>query len=222
VRAAVPSHPDDGVVMQIIEPSVELLWVTPEAAKMIELAARTCYKSEDKYDPSKTAAFLDRIINQNHHESVGEHASASFRIITDRGITHEIVRHRLASYSQESTRYVNYTKDKHGGGSIQFIHPLGLTPEQIAFSERAFAIEEALYNEAIALGMTPQQARDYLPNGVKTEIVWTANFREWALVRKLRKAKSAHPKMRVVADMIDFNLCGACPEFFGQYKPLEV
>ena len=179
------------------------------------MATRTCYKSEASYDPAKSAAFLDRIVNQNHHESVVEHAVASFRIITDRGITHEIVRHRLASYSQESTRYVNYSKDKHGGGNIQFIHPLDLTPEQLEFSVRAYTIIEGLYNEALSLGMTPQQARDYLPNGVKTEIVMTANFREWLHFIKLRTAAAAHPKMRVVAKAIQAILHQNCPEIFS-------
>jgi thymidylate synthase (FAD) len=202
--------------MKIIGPSVELLWITPDAAKQVEMATRTCYKSEDAYSPERTAAFLDKIVNQYHHESVVEHGVASFRIITDRGITHELVRHRIASYSQESTRYVNYTKDKHGGGNIQFIHPLDLTPEQLEFSEWAYTTIESIYNKAIAIGMSPQQAREYLPNGVKTEIVMTTNFRSWLNFIKLRTAKGAHPKMQVVAKLIQTILCKEVPEIFGQ------
>jgi len=202
--------------MRIIEPSVELLWITPDAAKQVEMATRTCYKSEDSYDPEKTAAFLDKIVNQYHHESVVEHGVASFRIICDRGITHEIVRHRIASYSQESTRYVNYCKDKHGAGDLQFIYPLGMTEVMRAFAEHAYTVEQGLYNDAIQLGFTPQMARDFLPNGVKTEIVMTTNFRSWLNFIKLRTAKGAHPKMQVVAKMVQSILCKEVPEIFGQ------
>lgn len=202
--------------MQIIEPSVELLWVTPNAAYNVEMATRTAYKSEAAYDPEKSPAFLDRVIKQMHHESVVEHACASFRIITDRGITHEIVRHRLASYTQESTRYVNYMKDKHGAGDIKFIPPLvcQFDPAKMEFAKRAFEQEQQVYNDAISFGFTPQEARDFLPNGVKTEIVMTCNFREWLHFLKLRTAPAAHPKMRVVAKMIAAELHKACPEIF--------
>jgi thymidylate synthase (FAD) len=182
---------------------------------MIEKAARTCYRSDSTSESS--ADFVRRIALNKGHASVVEHAVASLRFITDRGITHEMVRHRIASYSQESTRYVNYTKDKHGGGDIKFIHPVGLTPEQVAFSERAFTIEQDLYNEAISLGMTPQQARYYLPNGVKTEIVMTCNAREWMHVCSLRTSKAAHPNMQVVAKMAGYILAEWCPCLFGEH-----
>lgn len=201
--------------MKIIEPSVELIWITPDAAKNIDLATRTAYKSEGNYDPAKTPAFLDKILNQFHHESVVEHASASFRIICDRGITHELVRHRIASYTQESTRYVNYTKDKHGGGDIQFILPLGLDEAQKKMLAMAYENAERWYNALIEDGLTPQQARDVLPNGIKTEIVMTANFREWLHFIKLRAAPSAHPKMQVIAKKIQEILRQNCPEIFG-------
>jgi thymidylate synthase (FAD) len=183
----------------IIEPVVSLEWQSPLPEHFIERATRTAYKSDPSAAPESRDQFLSRIIEQYGHESVVEHAVASLRIITDRGITHEIVRHRIASYTQESTRYVNYTKDKHGGGDLRFIHPEGLTEAQKVFSEEAFLIEQDIYNRAIAIGMTPQQARYYLPNGVKTEIVMTANAREWRHFLKLRTAKGAHPNMRVVA-----------------------
>lgn len=204
--------------MKIIKPSITLEWATPDPTKMIERAARTCYRSSPSKESSED--FVKRIVLQNGHKSVMEHISASLRIICDRGISHEIVRHRLASYSQESTRYVNYTNEKHGGGEIQFIHPLGLTEEQIKFSERAYQIEQDLYNEAINLGMSPQQARDYLPNGVKTELVMTANAREWRdSFLALRTSKAAHPKMRKVAQMAGAILYSWCPCLFEEYHP---
>ena len=203
--------------MTIIEPSVSLEWITGNSAMRIERAARTCYKSTPGATQESTDDFVKRISLNQGHESVIEHAVASFRIFCDRGISHEIVRHRLASYSQESTRYVNYCKEKHGGGDIQFIHPLDLTPEQLEFSVRAYTIMEGLYNEAIALGMKPQQARDYLPHGVKTELVMTANFREWRHFLKLRTSKAAHPKMRTIAKLIGGVLATHCPALFEEW-----
>jgi thymidylate synthase (FAD) len=181
--------------------------------KILEIAGRTCYKSEDKITDSSHKDFISMVCKRNH-ESVLEHSSASFKIITDRGISHELVRHRIASFSQESTRYVNYTKDKHGKGDIQFILPEDLTDVQKAFFLRAYEIEQNLYNEAIALGCTPQQARDVLPNGVKTELVMTCNFREWKHIMALRDANPAHPKMRVLARMLHIELCKIEPTVF--------
>src|SRR3990167_9152326 len=134
---------------------------------LIEQAGRVCYKSEDKITLDSSTEFINKIC-KNKHASVLEHSCASIRIITDRGISHEIVRHRLASYSQESTRYVNYTKEKHGKGDIQFILPEGLTPEQLDLFMDKYAADQTFYNKAIELGCTPQQARDGLPTGLKT------------------------------------------------------
>lgn len=201
--------------MTIIELNVELESITANATKLIESAARTCYKSVPIDESSDD--FVYRVSINQGHASVIEHASASFRIICDRGISHEIVRHRIASYSQESTRYVNYRKPKHGDGNIKFIHPLDLTPIQLEFSVRAYVVIEGLYNEAIDLGMTAQQARDYLCNGAKTEILMTANFREWLHFLKLRTSNAAHPKMQVIAKKIGTILAVECPCLFDQY-----
>ncbi len=207
--------------MTIIEPSVTVEWTSPDPEHFIERAARTSYKSDPSATPESRDTFIRRIAIQNGHESVVEHACASLRFITDRGITHEMVRHRIASYTQESTRYVNYTKDKHGGGDIKFIHPVGLTDVQRAFSVHAFQVEQDIYNDAIALGMTPQQARYYLPNGVRTEIVMTCNAREWRHFLKLRTAAGAHPNMRVVARMAAVHLCAWSPVLFDPSIYLE-
>lgn len=203
--------------MKIIEPVVSLEWITPDALVHIERAGRTAYKSEDLITPTSNIAFVDKINTLGHH-SVLEHAVASLRFVTDRGISHEIVRHRIASYTQESTRYVNYAKAKHGGGDIKFILPLGLTPDQMEFAIHAFEVEEALYSEAIIMGFTPQQARDFLPTGVKTELVMTANFREYSHFLTLRTNGRAHPKMRVVAQMAANILADACPAVFGKFR----
>ena len=110
--------------MKIEKQSVSVIWVTPDPEKAIERAGRTCYKSEDKITDSSAARFAEQMTATGHHAMI-EHASASLRIITDRGISHEIVRHRLASYAQESTRYCNYTKDKFEG-QIAVICPPGI------------------------------------------------------------------------------------------------
>ena len=185
--------------MRIIEPEVTLEWATPRAAKMIERAAKTCYKSAPCQTAAETDAFIDKVANQSAHESVIEHVVISTRWVIDRGVSHELVRHRIAAFSQESTRYVNYCKEKHGGGDIQFLLPVDLSPAKREFAIRAYEAEERIYNEAIALGFTPQEARDFLPNGVKTELVMTVNAREARHILKLRTAPAAHPKMRVAA-----------------------
>jgi thymidylate synthase (FAD) len=200
--------------MIIVKPSVQLLWITPDSAKNIELATRTCYKSEDSYDPQKTAAFLDKIVNQYHHESVIEHGVASFRIVCDRGVSHEIVRHRIASYSQESTRYCNYGKDKFGN-QISVLEPPGLTTPQQLVWLRAMESAETAYFQLINAKVSPQIARSVLPNSLKTELVMTTNFRSWLNFLKLRTASGAHPQIREIALEIQKILQSECPEIFG-------
>lgn len=182
---------------------------------LIEQAGRTCYKSEDKITHDSCKSFIEKL-NKLQHHSVLEHSCASIRIITDRGISHEIVRHRIASYSQESTRYVNYSKEKHGAGDIQFVLPVGLTSEQEALFLTKYEADQAFYNRAIEMGCTAQQARDGLPNGLKTELVMTCNFREWLHFDKLRRAPAAHPKMQVLAKLIHDILLKVAPNVFRE------
>jgi len=198
--------------MRIIKPSVELIWITPDAEKAIEFGARVCYKSEDKYDPARTPAFLDKIIHQYHHESVVEHAAACFHIVCDRGVSHEMVRHRLASFSQESTRYCNYGKKDAG---IAVIQPPDLDGAQIAEWRNAMSAAEDAYLAMLEKGCTPQIARSVLPTCLKTEMRMTANFREWMHIIKLRTAKAAHPQMREIALEIQRILQGRAPAIFG-------
>jgi thymidylate synthase (FAD) len=199
--------------MKVVDPQVSLEWITPMPLQAIERAGRTCYKSEDKITDDSAEVFC-RMIYKRGHESVVEHAVASVRIICDRGVTHEIVRHRLASYSQESTRYCNYGKDKFNG-QIQVIMPPDMTEEQKAEWWDAMCYAEKKYLRMLELGATPQIARSVLPTGLKTEIVMTANFREWRHFLKLRTDKAAHPQMREVALMIQVILAEKCPFVFG-------
>lgn len=171
----------------------------------IERAGRTCYKSEDKITVESAKTFVKAIMNKNH-ESVLEHVSMSVRIITDRGVTHEIVRHRIASYSQESTRYCNYSKDKFGN-ELTFICPVEIkTNCDLGYFNWIGAMQQAerFYLNMIKEGCPPQLARSVLPNSLKTEIVMTANLREWKHFFKLRTSPAAHPQMKALAkDMLE-------------------
>lgn len=186
-----------GQIVKIVKQSAELLWITPESEKMIELAGRICYKSEDKITEESASKFVDIICNVVKHHSVIEHAVASFRFITDRGVSHELVRHRLASYSQESTRYCNYSKDKFNN-EISVIEPIGLTYEQRSIWEATCLTCETRYLELLKTGCSHQIARAILPTCLKTEIVMTANFREWLTVFKMRCDEKAHPQIREI------------------------
>jgi thymidylate synthase (FAD) len=200
--------------MKIVPQSVELLWITPDPYKHIEMSGRVCYKSEDKITEDSAVKFCN-MIKQRGHESVVEHAVASFKIVCDRGVSHEIVRHRIASYSQESTRYCNYSKDKFGT-EITVILPPGLADEPIlyAFWEDAMKDAEGSYLQLISRGVSPQIARSVLPTCLKTEIVMTANFREWMHFIKLRTSPAAHPQIREIANQIRLVLEAHCPTIF--------
>ncbi|MBU1169385.1 MAG: FAD-dependent thymidylate synthase [Proteobacteria bacterium] len=183
--------------MKIVKPSVELLWITENPESQIELAGRTCYKSEDKITPDSAQLFSRKMREHGHHAMI-EHAVASFRIITDRGITHEIVRHRLASFAQESTRYCNYSSDKFEN-QCSFIEPPNLTDTQRELWERACLDAEKSYFSLLEAGCSAQIARSVLPTCLKTELVMMANFREWRHFITLRGAKAAHPQIRPIA-----------------------
>lgn len=184
--------------MKIVEQSVDCLACTPDAVRLIEAAGRTCYKSEDKITDTSAEQFV-RMVLKRGHESVTEHASATFRVVCDRGISHEIVRHRIASFSQESTRYCNYGSR---GGEIKIVESLGIPENVIQRRTRIMELVEEEYLLEIKEGLAPQVARDILPTYLKTEIVWTANFREWRHVMRLRTSKAAHPKIRIIAGLI--------------------
>ena len=181
--------------MKLVKPTATIITDIKgdEILKRLERAGRTCYKSEDKITEESSKKLIKAIIKRGH-ESVLEHESISVRVICDRGISHEIVRHRIASYSQESTRYVNY-KNK----EIEFIVPLNLTTTQYQHWEDCMLTCEETYNLLIEQGCTPQIARSVLPNSLKTELVMTMNLRSWRNFFKLRTANDAHPQIREIA-----------------------
>lgn len=190
--------------MRIIEPSVEILTpIDGEAIlKMLEAVGRTCYKSEDKIQEGSAEKFISNIVNRGH-EAVIEHYNITVKFICDRGVTHEIVRHRLASYCQESTRYCNYANDKFNG-EITVIKPMFLEVGTDGWElwHDACAMAEKFYFDLLDFGCTPQEARAVLPNSLKTELVMTANIREFRHFFNLRCSKAAHPQMREVANML--------------------
>jgi len=196
--------------IEFIHQSFEI-WNFPsrEYTRMLEDAGRICYKSESRGEPEK---FIQKLVERGH-ESVIEHAHVTVKFVTNRGVTHELVRHRLASYSQESTRYCNYS------GKMRFVYPVWVNisfeewyhkiirggsvadlfpqkPEDAFFRNCLEAA--AAYNDLIKLGWTPEKAREVLPNALATEIVMTANLREWRHIFKLRCSKRAHPQIRLL------------------------
>lgn len=182
--------------MKIIGPSYEIEEFNGmELLRRIEKAGRVCYKSEEKITEDSAIPFINKILERGH-ESVIEHEKVTVKIICDRGISHEIVRHRIASYSQESTRYCNYGKD----GEVTFIKPFFFAGDPARWFEWKIAMLqcEKTYLKLLGVGCSPQEARSVLPNSLKTEIVVTYNLREWRHFFKLRTAPSAHPQMREI------------------------
>ena len=205
--------------MKIVTPSVTLLHHTPDAEKVIERAGRVCWKSEEKITEDSHVAFIKMLMEPGRkHESVLEHASAGFSIVCDRGISHEIVRHRIASYSQASTRYCCYAKDKFGG-EISVIRPSGIEESSDAYWWWWLGCSNAeqAYLKLIELKVPPQNARSVLPTCLATEIVWTANLREWLHILSLRSAKAAHPDIRIIMEMIKPHLVSIAPTIFEEY-----
>lgn len=186
--------------MKIIEPSFEFIGNIDADSILtnLEIAGRVCYKSENKITENSKEEFIKGIINRGH-ESVLEHEKISVRIVCDRGITHEIVRHRIASYSQESTRYCNYNSEKFGN-ELTFIKPYFWEEDSEEYKEwlDVMQVVETTYLNMIANGVQPQQARSILPNSLKTEIIVTMDLREWRHFFKLRTAAAAHPQMREI------------------------
>jgi thymidylate synthase (FAD) len=189
--------------MRLIRPYTEIMQFTC-SPELIELAGRTCYQSEPK---GNSEAFVKMLLSRTH-ESVIEHSMVTVKFVIDRGVSHELVRHRLMSISQESTRYCRYGKDGH----VTFVIPpwVAIEPDEYEQDEvyygtpadetwfDAILRAERMYLQLLEDGWGPQQARSVLPNSLKTEIVVTANAREWRHIFRLRCDKAAHPQMREV------------------------
>jgi len=200
--------------MRIVEPSVRLVHATPDPARIVEEMGRICYQSS-----GETGGDFTRMLVKRGHESVLEHVSAGFRIVTDRGVTHELVRHRIASFSQESTRYCDYTGERFGG-DLSFIEPPGLEGGESSRRGWSSAVSyaEEVYRALRTSGVSPQIARSVLPNSLKSEIGMTANAREWRHFLKLRLSVASHPQMRHIAEMLCVQLAEWFPDAFKEFQ----
>ena len=184
--------------MRIIKPYTEIYGDIngKEILKKIEWVGRTCYKSEDRIEEDSAEKFVAGLIKRGH-EAILEHDSITVKFVVDRGVSHEIVRHRLASFAQESTRYCNYAKEKFGN-EITVIEPCFWDKNSENYELWVHSMESAERAYFSFLLATPEKARAVLPNSLKTELVMTANLREWRHFFKLRAANTtgkAHPQM---------------------------
>lgn len=206
--------------MITIQPEIEILSTESyeDMLRRIEKIGRVCYKSEERIGEGTAEKFIAGIIKRGH-ESVIEHGSITVKVTCDRGVTHEIVRHRIASYSQESTRYCNYSKDAFGS-EITVIRPSFLTEGTPGWQywKVACRMAEKSYFELLDWGCTPQEARAVLPTCLKTEVVMTANLREWRHFFKLRTAPAAHPQMREVAIPLLHQMRSQVPVIFDDIE----
>ena len=217
--------------MRIIHPYVKSQMLPPRKVlyNLLEAAGRTCYLSE-RVEGDTTEKFIQRIMKRKHW-SVLEHGHLSVRMVCDRGVTHELVRHRIASYSQESTRYCNYSGDKFGGEikvidlATGFKYDLNNPKDLAKYEEWMAAMEDAErhYMRMLELGATPQEARSVLPTSTKTEIVVTMNVREWRHFLEMRwvgVSGTPHPQMQEIAEKVYDLLATYYPILFEDLKAL--
>lgn len=207
--------------MKIEQQSFEILTeISPNAEKelqLIEMAGRTCYKSEIG-DFEKCKNFVRTII-KNGHESVLEHSILTVRFVTSRSVSHQLVRHRLCAFSQESQRYCNYSKGKFNN-EVSFIPPVDISDAEFAAWKMSCANDEYEYMQAISRGQAPESCRAVLPNCTKTEIVMTANYREWRHILKERTSKRADPNMRALMTGLLTRLYFDIPVVFEDFKEI--
>jgi thymidylate synthase (FAD) len=207
--------------MKTIEPSFEFMHSISgkQILESIEKAGRVCYKSEDRITSDSAKSFIQKIL-QSGHESVIEHEKITIKIICDRGVSHEIVRHRIASYSQESTRYCNYSGSKFGN-ELTLIRPFYWNQDLEKYSiwQQTMQTIETNYNKLISMGARPEEARSILPNSLKTEIVVTMNLREWRHFFKLRTGTKAHPQMREITIPMLEKFKNEVPIVFDDIEP---
>lgn len=203
--------------MKIVNQSVEVISSCDqkEALRVIERAGRVCYKSEDKIKDGSAEKLVRKLL-ESGHESVIEHYNVTLKFVTDRGVTHELVRHRLASYSQVSTRYCNYAKDKFGG-EISVIKPNFNDEISEGIWKKSVKNAEAAYMDLVNNGVAPELARSVLPTCLATEIVMTCNLRQWRHVIAQRTSERAHPQIRELMGMALEVFRNRLPIFFEDF-----
>lgn len=198
--------------VDIIYPSRSTEWVNE--ARKIEAAARTCYKSENYVSEDSWKSLIKKL-KENNHGAMLEFGNFICRITTDRGVSHELVRHRLASYAQESTRYCNYGKNKFNN-ELTFIKPveIDISKNEFKIWKSAMEAAEESYLTMIEEKVKPENARSVLPNSLKTEVVMKCNWRELLHMLDLRTSAAAHPDIRYVMNMIKDVFMENIPELF--------
>ncbi len=207
--------------MKIIDQSYRILW---NPGDVIEQAARTCYRSEDKITKDGSSdKKMKEMLTGLGHTAMLEHSVLSVEFTTDRAIANELVRHRLCSFAQESTRYCNYSKDKFGG-ELTFIRPEWLhdyyTYEASLWADVCY-VTERNYLSLLKNGLKPEDARCVLPLSLATKLVMTTNYAEWRHILKLRTAKAAHPQMRALMIPLLKELQERIPVIFDDIKVEE-
>lgn len=190
--------------------------------KKIEWCGRVSHRSEDAQTDESWKRFIETVVLGHGDWSIVEHATATVDMLVDRGITHEVVRHRLFSYTQESTRFVNYEKKMPAG----FIDPLtsiagtGYAPSASVIWDRAINVVEQCYRELISMGLAPQIARSVFPNALASRIIITGNLRNWRHFFIMRTTKEAHPQMREVTIPLLAEFKSRIPILFDDIEPM--
>jgi len=213
---------------KIVQASYEILEYPTNAALSVERAARTCYKSEDRITEGSAVKLTQGLIDRGHHAMVEFGGWVVVKFVSNRGFTHELVRHRLSSLAQESTRYCNYSKGKFGG-EVAFVDPLWMLEEKVKDEEKRarwkaklldmWLAAEQSYMELVEDGCPAEIAREGLPIGTKAEIVIGANVREWRHIFTLRTSKKAHPRMRELMIPLLNDLREKIPVIFDDVGP---
>lgn len=203
--------------MHIIEPSVEIIdKIDPVAMlRKIERIGRVSHKSEGMMTEDSYKRFIPMLLKLQHM-SVFEHASVTVQIVTDRGISHELVRHRLSSFMQESQRYIKY-KD-----GLKFIYPSGMSAQERIVCYRAMLQCEENYNSMLRFGATAERARSVLTNDVATMLYVTANLRQWRWIFHERTTEFAHPDMCILMSNLLRMMQKNIPYVFDDIVPYEV
>jgi thymidylate synthase (FAD) len=191
---------------------VELIAITPDPEKVIEEAGRTCYVSFDRMDDTSEKDFIKRLLKMGH-ESPLEHACATFRIMNcSRAMTHQLVRHRMMSVSQQSQRYVSED-------AFTYVLPETIAPDQVADFHRDMTVIQEMYDKWRQRGLKKEDARFVLPNACTSEIVVTANFREWRHIFNLRLSPKAQWEIRQACEKILAILKQHAPTAFKDINP---
>src|ERR1700676_1684182 len=209
--------------MKIIEPRAEIIHPDPDEGigqlQFIELMARISHRSEDKQTPDSWKTFIQAVVMQHGDWSVVEHESATVLFRVDRGVTHELVRHRLFSFTQESTRFVNGRKSYPDG--LEFIKPEGIQRPSPAYFSWLYACEasEKTYLDMLDWGTRPQEARSILPNAFASTIAVTGNLRNWRWLLLARTSRETHPDFRRVTIPLLASFQKTIPILYDDIEP---